>query len=156
MNILTIGVTHPEMSISTQRQRERFSMKRAREQANLYLSKVRDELVVFERLVLEESIAGWIISFHAQQIVEKSLKALLSLHGVHFRKTHDLRELIDLLSPTVDALPDELLKVEYLSPYGAQARYEETPFEESFTRSELKALVDAFFKWVEERSQTGD
>ena len=53
MNILTIGVTHPEMSISTQRQRERFSMKRAREQANLYLSKVRDELVVFERLVLE-------------------------------------------------------------------------------------------------------
>jgi HEPN domain-containing protein len=37
------------------------------------------------------------IGFHAQQAIEKCLKAVLALHEVPFRKTHDLAELVDLL-----------------------------------------------------------
>jgi len=37
------------------------------------------------------------VCFHAQQCVEKYLKALLVTQGTQFRKTHDLRELLALL-----------------------------------------------------------
>ena len=131
-------------------------MKRLREQADLYLSKVRDEIFVFEKLVLEKGIAGWIVGFHAQQIIEKSLKALLSLQDIRFRKTHDLRELMDLLADTNNAVPVDLINIEYLTPFGAQARYEEAPYEEPFTREELKDLVHRFVKWVEINAQPKD
>lgn len=40
--------------------------------------------------------------FHAQQCVEKALKAVLMAHQVYFRRTHDLEEIAGLLaeSPT--------------------------------------------------------
>jgi HEPN domain-containing protein len=37
------------------------------------------------------------VCFHAQQCVEKYLKALLVLKGINFPKTHDIKELIVLL-----------------------------------------------------------
>jgi HEPN domain-containing protein len=37
------------------------------------------------------------ISFHAQQCIEKYIKALLVLHGVPFPKTHDIRRLTVLM-----------------------------------------------------------
>jgi HEPN domain-containing protein len=41
------------------------------------------------------------ICFHAQQCVEKYLKAWLQEANVAFRRTHDLEELLDLIIPTV-------------------------------------------------------
>jgi HEPN domain-containing protein len=37
------------------------------------------------------------VGFHAQQAVEKCLKAVLAQHRVEVHKTHDLRALLDLL-----------------------------------------------------------
>jgi HEPN domain-containing protein len=37
--------------------------------------------------------------FHAQQALEKGLKAVLVAHGVVFRRTHDLIELLDMGRP---------------------------------------------------------
>ena len=37
------------------------------------------------------------VCFHAQQAVEKSLKAVLFLHLIEFRRTHDLVKLAELL-----------------------------------------------------------
>ncbi|GJL54452.1 MAG: hypothetical protein NPIRA02_15840 [Nitrospirales bacterium] len=45
------------------------------------------------------------IGFHAQQAVEKCLKALLSLHQIPFRKTHDIGELVDLLADFGKSVP---------------------------------------------------
>jgi len=41
------------------------------------------------------------ICFHAQQCVEKYLKAWLQEANIAFRRTHDLEELLDLILPTV-------------------------------------------------------
>jgi HEPN domain-containing protein len=41
--------------------------------------------------------------FHAQQALEKGLKAVLVAHGVVFRRTHDLIELLE----APDVSPDE-------------------------------------------------
>jgi HEPN domain-containing protein len=43
------------------------------------------------------------ICFHAQQGVEKYLKAWLQEANIAFRRTHDLEELLDLILPTMPA-----------------------------------------------------
>jgi HEPN domain-containing protein len=43
------------------------------------------------------------ICFHAQQCVEKYLKAWLQEANIAFRRTHDLEELLGLILPTVPA-----------------------------------------------------
>jgi len=48
-------------------------------------------------LAANADIADETVGFHDQQVVEKCLKAVLALHGVAFRKTHDRVELLDLL-----------------------------------------------------------
>jgi HEPN domain-containing protein len=42
--------------------------------------------------------------FHAQQAIEKSLKALLTYHQIAFPKTHDLLRLLDLTLPLLSEL----------------------------------------------------
>src|SRR5215471_3695038 len=37
------------------------------------------------------------VSFHAQQVVEKYLKALLTARGIPFPKTHNIRTLVEML-----------------------------------------------------------
>ncbi|MGH8647544.1 MAG: HEPN domain-containing protein, partial [Gammaproteobacteria bacterium] len=65
----------------------------------------------------------WVIGFHAQQAVEKSLKALLVHHQIEFPKTHKLGELFDLLAGAEPALEDSLRQAAALNRYGADIRY---------------------------------
>jgi len=57
------------------------------------------------------------IGFHAQQAVEKCLKAVLSLHQISFRKTHDLGELIDLLADSGQSVPPNADELDFLNPF---------------------------------------
>jgi len=41
------------------------------------------------------------VCFHCQQCAEKYMKAVLTERGVHFPKTHDLKELVALISTVV-------------------------------------------------------
>jgi len=73
--------------------------------------------------------------FHAQQLVEKSLKAFLSWHDQPFRKTHSLVELgrqCALLHPDLEPL---LREAAPLTEYAWKFRYpgeeEEPPLEEA-------------------------
>jgi HEPN domain-containing protein len=45
-----------------------------------------------------ETFPDEIFGFHAQQAVEKALKAWLASLGIRFPKTHDLQQLLDLLT----------------------------------------------------------
>ncbi len=44
-----------------------------------------------------------LICFHAQQCIEKHLKAWLQEANIRFSKTHDLESLLDLIVPTISA-----------------------------------------------------
>jgi HEPN domain-containing protein len=46
------------------------------------------------RLLADAEISDEIVGFHAQQAVEKWLKAVLGSRGIEFEYTHDLRRLI--------------------------------------------------------------
>ncbi len=64
-----------------------------------------------------------VIAFHAQQAVEKYLKAILVRHQVYFPKTHYLGKVLNLVAEcapmTAEALQDSTL----LTPFGAEGRY---------------------------------
>lgn len=62
------------------------------------------------------------VCFHAQQCVEKYLKALLIAQGTGFRKIHDLGELVALLPPRHHFLLDEK-EQDRLTEYAAVTRY---------------------------------
>jgi HEPN domain-containing protein len=60
--------------------------------------------------------------FHCQQAVEKYLKALLTLLGIHAARTHDLQKLIGELPPTMQA-EFPVAAVIALNPYAVDVRY---------------------------------
>jgi len=63
-----------------------------------------------------------LLCFHAQQAVEKGLKAVLTHLSIAFPKTHDLQLLVSLLPPQMRQAP-ELRGVERLTPYAIATRY---------------------------------
>jgi len=62
------------------------------------------------------------VCFHAQQAVEKCIKALLTRHSIPFPKSHDVGELKTLL-PSNITLPLSLDEQEILSDYAIAGRY---------------------------------
>jgi len=61
--------------------------------------------------------------FHAQQVVEKTLKALLCWHDVPFRKTHNLVELGEQCAVIEGRIEPLLRKVAFLTEYAWKFRY---------------------------------
>jgi hypothetical protein len=66
-------------------------MKQPRDFAGRYLLVTRRDVVAFQGLLSLPDIADETLGFHAQKAIEKSLKAVLSLHGIPFRAVHDLK-----------------------------------------------------------------
>ena len=63
------------------------------------------------------------VGFHAQQAVEKALKAALAAERIEFPFTHDLDGLMDLCRSATLDLPEALDGAEALSPFGVTFRY---------------------------------
>ncbi len=62
-----------------------------------WMAKAENDLKSASHLVKIKDCPTDAVCFHAQQCVEKCLKALLVAQGTEFRKTHDLGELAVLL-----------------------------------------------------------
>ena len=89
-----------------------------------------------------------VVGFHAQQAVEKYLKALLTRHQIEFPKTHVIRRLLILLEPLDPAMVEALDDANWLSPFGAEIRYpgdraEALPGEEVRARQLAQKVRDA-------------
>lgn len=101
-------------------------------------------------LVLKDapSIRLPIACFHAQQAVEKTLKAVLTVQGIAFRRTHELSELALLLSDQGISLPVSAEQLEALNPYAVVFRYDDTEIE-TLTRDEVVEIVHLILQWAE-------
>jgi HEPN domain-containing protein len=89
------------------------------------------------------------LCFHAQQAVEKSLKALLVNFGIPFPGTHNIRILIDLLPPDI-AQPIALERSAGLTDYAVMSRYPGNfePVEEDEYVEALQ-LAENVVQWAE-------
>lgn len=83
---------------------------------------VEDELMA-KSLLPVKGVTDAGIGLHAQQAVEKSLKAVLAFHGVEFPFTHDLDGLVRLCKKNDIEVPADLAGVDALSPFAVAVRY---------------------------------
>ena len=103
-----------------------------------WIKKAHLDLSTTVRLSTEPEFRD-IVVFHAQQAVEKYLKALLTRHQTEFPKTHVIRRLLLLLQPVEPALADALEEANWLSPFGVDIRYP-ADFPETLPGDEARAL----------------
>lgn len=96
-----------------------------RDLADQLLRRAADDLAAVEAMVPLEPVADAIVGFHAQQAVEKSLKAVLAVRGVEFPFIHDIDGLTSLSEGAGASLPEELDGVDRLTPYAAGLRYDD-------------------------------
>ena len=116
------------------------------EQARILLDAARRDLTALHGMDDAEIFADEIFGFHVQQTVEKLLKAWLTLKGVSYPRTHDLRLLINQLAQHgVDPGPLRAL-IEYQT-FAGRLRYEglpsdDNPLDRDAARNEADALFD--------------
>lgn len=123
--------------------------------AQLLMRKAAQDAYAVRKLIEDPESPDEIIGFHAQQAVEKLLKAVLAAHGVKFRRTHDLVELIDLLVDNRLPFTQELDEVRNLTPFAVEYRYGEF-FSESetyFDRQQAVLYVERVSRWAESMLQ---
>ncbi len=63
------------------------------------------------------------VCFHAQQAVEKALKAVLLRKGIQFPLIHDIEELIEIAQKERCPLPDWAEEMAVMTPYAVETRY---------------------------------
>lgn len=91
-----------------------------------------------------------IFGFHAQQALEKGLKALLIKKGLDFERTHDLRLLLKMVETSGEKLPKTFWDIIELNSFSVQYRYE--PFytlaSETINRRMLLKKVEQVMKYI--------
>ncbi|MBN1867438.1 HEPN domain-containing protein [Candidatus Sumerlaeota bacterium] len=93
--------------------------------ARVLLEKAKGDLYVVERMKDDAEAPAWTIGFHAQQAVEKALKAVLSANGVDYPHTHNLTVLLDLVVENGVGVPPGAHELPGLTPFAAGFRYDD-------------------------------
>ena len=88
-----------------------------------WLRKADEDLAVANLLLADDAPYYAAIGFHAQQAAEKFIKAFLVSKQIDFPKTHDLRQLIDIVRSIDSELANGLDASNILSDYGVETRY---------------------------------
>ena len=88
-----------------------------------WLKKAKEDLAVVRLIIRHDEPLYASVGFHAQQAVEKLLKAFLTRHQVEFAKSHDIGLLLDLVGKVDASLSKSLDDVRNLSPFAVESRY---------------------------------
>lgn len=117
-----------------------------------WLRRARDDLAVARDAKLPITSME-IPCFHAQQAVEKGLKAVLVSIQVDFPKTHSIGELAGLLEKSGQRLPEELAsQAKGLTFYAVEARYpmgEESEMLTGADRRQAVEIAEKVVQWAE-------
>ncbi len=125
-------------------------MKRPEDLARRFLALADRDIRAFRKLSDDPEIDDEVVGFHAQQAVEKSLKAVLAKHRVALRKTHDLQLLIDLLAQNNLPSPPLCDGIHTLGPFAVELRYD-LMATEPLDREQARAVVVAVRDWAEQQ-----
>lgn len=84
-------------------------------------------VTVQQLLLAEDPLLYNIICFHAQQCIEKYLKAWLQEANMPVPRTHNLEELLALIVPTLPAWSDWQPDLKIITKYAVESRYPGDP-----------------------------
>ncbi|HEM62253.1 MAG TPA: HEPN domain-containing protein [Chloroflexi bacterium] len=99
--------------------------KRATPEAQMLLRAAGSDWKTVELLLEHRDAPVSSVGFHAQQYLEKVMKAVLVSNAVIFHRTHDLEELADLLERRGIELPLPKAQLRRLNPFAVTIRYED-------------------------------
>ena len=125
--------------------------------ARLMLNMAGKDLKALQGMMDVNTFANEIFGFHAQQAVEKALKAWLSLVDVDYPRIHDLEELLALLESSGDTVPERFYALIDLTDFAVQFRY--ASFEDvdsQLDRAETIRQVTELVEHVEKRFEDVD
>jgi HEPN domain-containing protein len=86
-----------------------------------WINAAGDDLTTIEHL-LDNPILTNIIAFHSQQVIEKSIKAIIEEFGISFTKTHNLQSLLIKVEDVIPLFVNELI-ISELDRLYIDARY---------------------------------
>ena len=111
------------------------------------LHKAASDEAVLAMVLISDSILG----FHAQQAVEKLLKALLMQLLIRYERSHDLEKLCRLLKEGGETLPSTPLSFSNLTNFAVEYRYDFLPDTIVVDRLELAETVRILREFVMRR-----
>jgi HEPN domain-containing protein len=124
-----------------------------KEKVNDWLAFAENDLLAANELVkIDERLSG-VVAYHAQQVVEKSLKAYLIFYDQEIMKTHDLQLLLQrcmIFDPELFAFRNH---VKILNPFSSKTRYPDDQFVglSQVEAEELVKFANECFKFVSDR-----
>ncbi len=80
-----------------------------------------------DEAVLDLPVHDAIFTFHAQQAIEKLLKAVIAAHGEVYPYTHNIQLLLDQIERLGVSLPEFDLPLHVFTKYGVAVRYDHVP-----------------------------
>ncbi len=120
----------------------------ALEESQRLLRSARRDRDTFLLLVALPQASMAALGFHAQQAVEKALKAVAVSAGVETRRTHDLAALSQSLLEAGCRLPFSLDEVRELNPFAVEFRYDDE-FDTVLSRDDLTRRLERVLTWAE-------
>ena len=116
--------------------------------AAILARKATEDAVALSEFGGNLNIADSILGFHAQQAIEKWLKAVLADKGIDFEYTHDLRRLIELVEELGITFPFVTGEIVMYTEFAVPLRYEDLLDAEPLDRGAAVALVNEVEAWA--------
>jgi HEPN domain-containing protein len=110
--------------------------------------KAGEDATAVREFAANPEIADGIIGFHAQQAVEKWLKAVIADRGGEYEYTHDLHRLLSLAADGRSVLTVDVDSVLALTQYAVPLRYEDLLDVEPLDREATVTLIDEVAAWA--------
>jgi HEPN domain len=117
------------------------------ELAALLARKAQEDAIAVREFGGNPEIADGVIGFHAQQAVEKWLKAVMARRGIPQARIHDIGRLLQLLRDDGASLPDDADRLDELTIYAVPFRYDDLLDAEPLDRKDTTQLVEQIGAW---------
>lgn len=125
-----------------------MSTPEGRDLAKVLARKAEGDAKAMRRLAPDPEIDDEAVGFHAQQAIEKWLKAVMALHELEEVRIHDLGRLLEILDKVGIGLPPGADWLDDLSIYAVPLRYADLLDAEALDRDAVLALVDGIGEWA--------
>lgn len=122
------------------------------EVADLLLGKAASDLSAARALARDADQQDDVVGFHAQQAIEKSLKAVLAVRGLEIPRTHDLDLLTRLVGHGSGEVPSELDGAKRLTPWAVATRYDD--IDATLDRIEAVEVAESSLSWARKAVET--
>ncbi|MBF0156402.1 MAG: HEPN domain-containing protein [Magnetococcales bacterium] len=119
------------------------------DEARRLLRKADQDRAVFHAIKNRPGIDAEAACFHAQQAVEKYLKAVLLANGITFRRTHNLNELVDRILDQGLPFPFAADHFSLLNPFAVLLRYEDLD-PSGISPEEAEKMMEEAQSWASE------